>query len=290
MKNPPSPRCLWLSLISLSAFGSTLVAQTPAIRWTFDNASGAPTKSSWVSGGDLAIDLGSAGKASFQATGGVSSVTPGVYDGTMNVYGDAFSSMANSANSPLSTESDLARFVITMWIKPTIPPADQPYATLLNISAALSEKSDPGFLFALNGSEIEVGVNGFMSPTKLSPDVIVPNTWVFIAFVYDGLAENPYYSPEMATALGSEYNSAILTGTIENPVTLSGRVGINTGAPTYKVAVGPFGFNGLSVSIGSSNGNAKRAFCGFIDDIRIYNGLLNARQIDAVRRSALVAP
>lgn len=273
---------------SFGFVASGLTAQTPVVRWAFDAAKGAPTTSTWISGGLLQIEENVSGYATFQSTGGVGPATPGVYNGAGNSYGDAAgSAQTTSAASPLLADAELAQFVVTMWIKPTVSSVEQPYARLLNISLPDSEKSNPGLFVALHNTNLEVGVNGGITAVTLPADSIRENAWTFVAFVYDGLARNPYYSEEMLAMVKAERNGAVLLGGIDNASKLAGSVGMNTGAPSFNISAGPLALNGLSVAVGCSNANRARAFRGLIDDIRIYSGLLATEQIEAVRRSAL---
>ncbi len=115
------------------------------------------------------------------------------------------------------------------------------------------------------------------------------NEWVFLAFCYDGLTDNPYYSQQMAiaTSNASTFNAAILAGDLSRPARVISKVAISTGAPIYNVSPGKVGFDGLLVAVGSSNSRYDRSFVGWIDDVRIYNGVLPLAEIERVRLEAV---
>lgn len=274
--------------LALASLATAANAQTPVLRWAFDAGKGAPVATTWISGGVLRADAKRLGHAPFQSSGGVSLSTPGVFSGADNVYGDAGAPQLTSVDSPLVAEMDLAQFVVTMWVKPIASPSDQNYARFLIISPAEDEKAKTGSLYmALNMGNLEVGINGNGQIIELGTSQFKQGEWTFVVFAYDGLARNPYFSPDMNKMVKGERNTAILIGGLTTPVTLVGSPGINGGPPNYDLPAGTLSLNGCSVAVGSSTSNPLRAFCGLIDDIRIYGRLLTTTQIEAVRLSSL---
>jgi hypothetical protein len=266
---------------------SSLLAQTPAVRWAFDGDQGVPRTSVWISGGVLSITPGAGGHAAFMAGAGVGAATPGVLNCAANVYGDGHSAARiNSVGSPLIADADLPQFVVTMWVKPFAPTPDQPYARLLNISPPGEEKGAPGLFIAFNSANLEVGVNGKVSAVQLPENIFNAGDWTFLAIVYDGFSSNPYYSAEMRSAVRVDHNTVVIVGGVEAKARVAGSVGLNSGAPSYNQSAGPLAINGLGVAIGDGNGSGARTFRGLIDDVRIYSGLLTLQQIEGARLSA----
>ncbi len=276
-----------LAVVAL-LFSSSLFAQTPELRWSFDADRGSPRRSTWLNGGVLTIRNGTNSSATFQSTNGVGPATPGVLDASANVYGDGYASARiTSTDSPLIADATLPQMVITMWIKPTISPSEQPNARLLNISPADAEKGAPGLYIALNKENLDVGMNGMISQVLLPEGSIRKGEWTFLALVYDGATSSPYYSNDMLDVLQTTFNAAVIIGGRESGARPGAPVAISTGAPSYSVTPGPFALNGLCVGIGSGNSNGGHSFVGFIDDVRIYSGLMTIKQLEAIRQSSL---
>ncbi len=274
-----------------SLFSSSVFAQVPDLRWSFDYEQGAPRRAIWLNGGVLSIKNGTNCTATFEPkTGGVSAATPGVLDASDNVYGDGYSAASiTSAGSPLVADAALPQFVITLWIKPSVSPSDQSNARLLNISPENEEKGARGVYIGLDNENLEVGVNGHIWPVKLTKGSIRKGEWTFLALVYDGASGNPYYSTDMMNKVQTLSNAAVIIGGPMSEARPGGVAPLSTGAPNYTVSPGPLALNGLCVAVGCGNGNGVRSFVGFIDDVRVYKGLLNIKEIDAVRRSSLEA-
>ena len=268
-------------------------ALTPFLyRWPFE--AGGLSDSEFrkdVRGGQLTLSGGDTdGVPVFQRKGGVSEATPGVLNASRNHYGSSNGAQVNSFGSPLRTSHTLSQFTITMWIKPALPPDKQPYARLINLSSDNNEQAAQGILLALENDSFSFSVNG--SPTgkfRITEPVVKTDEWVFLVFCYDGLAENPYSSPNMNEATKSWSNAVILAGELGRPTRLISNDAISTGAPAYNVSPGALSLDGLLVAIGSSNSRYDRSFVGWIDDVRIYSGLLSIAELERVRREATLA-
>lgn len=301
----PHPACLRLksraalilALLANLALGDEAVAQssdTPRApylyRWSFD-IGGLPESEfrDGVRGGELTIGGGEMdGAPIFHRQGGVGAATPGVLNASRNRYGSTQGAQINSFGSPLRTIHALPRFTITMWIKPGLPVDQQPYARLLNISPETDEQAPRSILLALEADGLGFRVNG--SPAvkiQTSEPVIKQGQWVFLAFSYDGVTENPYYSREMSEAVSASHNAAILAGGIDRPTRLVSPFSITTGGPNYNVSPGAVSLDKLLISVASSNSRFDRAFVGWIDDVRIYPGLLPLSALEQVRLEAL---
>ena len=287
-----TPRFTSLRFLALAVsalfFGSSLFAQVLELRWSFDADKGEPRRSAWLSGGALSIKNALKGFAIVQpANGGVSAATPGVLDASANAYDDG--ARITSAESPLIADVVLPQFVITLWVKPTVSPSDQPNARLFNISPAEEERGAPGLYIGLNKENLEVGMNGHICQVQLPGGGIRKGEWTFIAVIYDGFSSGPYYSGDMLTAVQTPWNAAVFIGGRESEPRPGSEVAFTTGAPNYNVTPGPFILDGLCVALGGGNGDSGHSFVGFIDEVRVYSGLMTIKQIDAVRRSSLAA-
>lgn len=290
----PTPRTTSFKFLPLavlaSLFSSSVFAQVPELRWSFDAEQGTPRRSISLNGGVLSIKNGTDGTATFEPKTGVGAATPGVLDASANAYGDGYSAARiTSAESPLVADAALPQCVITLWIKPTVSPSAQSYARLLNISPANNERGAPGLYMSLNNENLEVGMNGHIWPVKLTEGGIRKGEWTFLALVYDGASDNPYYCTDMMDLVQTHLNAAVIIGGLTSEARSGGAVALSTGAPNYNVTPGPLVLNGLCVALGCGNGKEGRSFVGLIDDVRVYKGLLTIKEIDEIRRSSLAA-
>lgn len=280
--------CLPSSLIQ----NCSAQSPTPAYlyRWSFE-AGGLPESefAQGVKGGELTIGGGGMENAPlFQKTGGISPLGPGVLNASRGTYGDPNGAQINSFGSPLRAAKTSGRFTITMWVKASLPPQQQPEARLLSICSPGKEQGPQSIFITVDRDTLgfTVGGSGYYALDVSEPPLKV-GEWRFLVFCYDGVATNPYYCPEMSEAVQCSWNGAVLVGDPDQPTRLINKTSINTGAPTYTVPPGPVTFDGQLVAIGSSNGAYDRSFVGWIDDVRIYDGLLSLAQIERVRLESL---
>ena len=266
-------------------------AQLPYLyRWSFE-AGGLPDSEipGAIQGGELTICGGEPDRVPlFQQKGGVSEASPGVLNASHNSYGSASGAQVNSYGSPLRTERNTGRFTITMWIKPELPQEKQPQACLFNLSTANNERSPQSLFIGFENGGFAVCVNNSVYyGWELKEPVVKTGEWVFLAFCYDGVTKNPYYSQDMLDRFKIPKNGAILAGDRQTTTRLVSEITFTTGAPTYAVSPGELSINGLLTAIGSSNTGFDRSFAGWIDDVRIYDGLLSISELDRVRLEAL---
>ena len=258
--------------------------------WSFE-AGGLPDSehAQGVKGGELTIGGGGMDNAPlFQRTGGVSESSPGVLNASRGSYGDPNGAQINTFGSPLQTGKTSGRFTLTMWVKAALPPQQQPEARLLNISSTDNEQGSQSVFICLDQDSLGFTVNGsaYYRLDVTEPPVKV-GEWSFLVFCYDGIADNPHYCPEMSEKVQCSRNGAVLVGGLNQPTRLICKSALNTGAPTYTVSAGPVTLNGLFVAVGSSNTRYDRSFAGWIDGVRIYDGLLSLAQIEQIRLQSL---
>jgi hypothetical protein len=288
-----------LGLSLLSSFATFTAAQPQpqdpshlpyVYRWSFE-IGGTPDTDFIDStfGGELAVAGGITYQVPlFERKGGVSEATPGVLNASRNKYGHASGAQVNSYGSPLRTERSAGRFTITMWIKPELAPDKQSQARLFNLSTESEEQSPQSVLISLEAGSFAFGVNGSaIYRVDATESVVKTGEWVFLVFCYDGVTENPYYSQELVNLFECPKNGAILAGDLKRPTRLISQVALHTGAPNYNVPPGKLSMNGLLAAIGSSNSRFDRSFVGWIDDVRIYDGLLSQPELERVRLEAL---
>ncbi len=292
----PLLRLALLAPLALSAAENRVISpdgQPPGspylYRWSFE-AGGLPESEfrEGVRGGELTVGGGeAAGAPVFQRTGGVGEATPGALNASRNRYGSSNGAQVNSFGSPLRTRKSSGQLTITMWIKPEIPVEEQPEARLLNLSPGDNELASQSLLIALKSDSFSFHVNGCpwfkLEPTE---SVVKTDEWTFLVFCYDGLSEGIYHTSDMVQAVGAEPNLAVLAGDLTRSTHLICKIPISTGAPTYAVSPGAVSLDGLLVAIGSSNSRYDRSFVGWIDDVRIYDGLLSVAELERVRREA----
>jgi hypothetical protein len=258
-------------------------------RWSFE--AGGLSESEFregVSGGELTVGGGETdGAPVFQRKGGVGEATPGVLNASRNHYGSSNGAQVNSFGSPLRTKKSSGRVTITMWIKPEIPVENQPEACLLNLSPGDNELAPQSLLIALKSDSFSFHVNGCpWFKLETTESVVKTGEWTFLVFCYDGLAEGIYHTPDMVQAVGADPNATVLAGDLTRSTHLICKIPISTGAPAYNVSPGALSLDGLLVAIGSSNSRYDRSFVGWIDDVRIYSGLLSIAELERVRLEA----
>ena len=134
-----------------------------------------------------------------------------------------------------------------------------------------------GFSFAMSTPNAgTIGANNFALNLALggssfgfnrsTTDLNADNRWIFVAATYDGAGNVQFYSGDPTTAV-TPLGSAVLSGT--NPPSLT------PNSNEFRVATSSV--SGVSAPI-------------FIDDVRVYNEVLSADAIDAVRRENVPEP
>jgi hypothetical protein len=269
MRSPfPSLGALLLAgLLALPAPAATLL-----VNYNFDEAS---------SGAIPALDLGTGMPAPGLFVGGATrtSNTPGSASLGALDLNTAGAGTFLDGGDPIKL-SGLSSFTLTAWINLQGSPTGN-----LRIISKQGSGSFPGFSWniadpvsgvgtrtAANfGLRLFVGGNiafGFdPAPTGLS--INADNVWAFIAVSYDavgGIGNVNYYVGDAIIPAGLASTTTIEAGAVNDSTAKFG-VGYTDAAPT-----------------------ADTAPPGFLDDIRVYDGVLQAAEIEAVRQANIPEP
>jgi hypothetical protein len=240
-------------------------AQTPLLRYTFDEAS---------SGNETALDSGSSPAADGTFTGDDVARTNNTPFGGSR----ASLNLTSLASPDYVTAGDadkldgLTQLTLTAWINLQLSPA---HGNRIMAKQFGSGNFD-GFSFAYNNPTTGTisstnfqlnlalgGAAGFAIPTS-GANLNASNRWLFVAVVYDGTltsANLKFYS-------GSETASVAKFGS------------------TRAVTVGPLVANDNEFRVGASSAGGTSAG-QFMDDVRVYGAVLTLAQLNAIRLEAL---
>jgi hypothetical protein len=306
-----------LVAISLAAIGfsSVYCSQSHAtlIYWqNFENGDGVADVT--PGGGDLGVNA----TASFAATGGI---VGGVLNANVASPVDATPLAATTATggSAISGLGTLSKFTISLWVnvdsyRTTTGSRDH---RLLNIGKstapgdiALGANAADSIVFTvrnnasgkLNPKTIDVVLNGSAAAgqTGGNPNGIVgttttAGTWAFVALTYDGTSTNANDSADQlaATSGASQVNGQLYFGTSALVATRFdapfNNDFINHGDST-KPSAGPVNFGSTAKLLLANNATANRGLDGYIDDVRIYDSILTAAEVENVRLESAPVP
>lgn len=252
-------------LIALAAT-NVAQAQTPLIRYNFDEGSGTTAANTGSLGSAANLTLDFTGShvgwaSSGNALSGASALT---MDGVTKAsgayaYGDG-TTLNNAA---------LTAFTITLWVNLTAAADADRLVSFYG--------GNLGFDLRLNtvtsgSASLNLTVDGLSNSSTGGNIVSVVGQWAFIAVSYDGALTSSnvsFYngsSSVAATALGNKIN--VNGGPVGTPSNLT-----------------------TALRIGSTGAtNTDRVPAGSFDDVRIYSGVLDASQIEDIRASAIPEP
>jgi hypothetical protein len=260
---------IFLGLIAVAAC-STVTAQQPALRYTFDEASG------------NALDSGAAPltDATFEGGATRSTDTPSGTGMSLDLRTD--SPYAHLLSSDATDLDGLAALTLTTWLKvEDYPGAGSANKRLLAKQAGTSNFD--GFTFNLNSSRIDPANDPPAGPSAirlgffaggdggfgfvLSDAYVDATNWTFIAATYDSAtAEIAYY-----------------TGGVSTPVAQLGT--------TLFASIPPGVIDGMdarfAVGLTDAAAASDTSVTGLQDDVRVYNSVLNLAALEAVRMENL---
>lgn len=273
-----------LAACAMVGFALNASAATPLYQWNFDAADGANTGT--ASGGTLATNVGAGTTGSFTGTGvsgsgGDSSFH--VSNAHDNWWGDDLGNAAAVSNLDLSSLGN--QFTITLWVKRSGTNS----VDWLNIgsTATPSSSSNPGISIGVTGwsNGVNVGVNGYNWEAGDLWATGHDNSWVFMAFAYDGTdVENVWWNETMNSLYGQHRNAVVVTGDMVTSASAVTGVAVHTG--DWNTPVGAVSIGATATAYLGNNAAGTRGFSGNLDDIRIYSGLLTVSEIEAIRLEA----
>jgi Bacterial Ig-like domain (group 3)/YDG domain/Concanavalin A-like lectin/glucanases superfamily/Domain of unknown function (DUF2341) len=264
---------------------------TPLYQWTFDNGDGVPAIT--AGGGTLSVrNINGTGNIVFSSTNGVSQ---GVLDATANGYATS-SAVALATN--LTGLGTLNQFTLTFWVKQ--PATTNSLSRIVQFGASSgydnggkSSTLNNGFGVAFSFNRLQPGfgsTNKYFNNVGLNTygSAIGTNVWTFVSLLYDGTSILASNSPAMATATGgvATNNMATYLGTLNNSVSFDAQTAITPNSISDSTNnLGPISFgNSACVLMGNlTNGANSRGLAAALDDVRIYNSMLNPAQLEAIR-------
>jgi hypothetical protein len=141
---------------------------------------------------------------------------------------------------------------------------------------------------ALLASNIDVSAAG--AGSGFEGTTVGTGTWAFVALTYDGTSLNGDNSGIQSTATGmvSSVNGQLYWGTNALPVTRFEAPLTTVAGDATASSLGTINFGNAARIILANNLTPNRSFDGSIDDIRIYDGVLSASQVEGIRLQGLI--
>ncbi|MBA4149067.1 MAG: hypothetical protein H0X66_13210 [Verrucomicrobia bacterium] len=260
-----------LTTIAAACFlGATQVsAQTLLLRYTFDESASSSVD---------AVDTGATPAANGVFTGAdrVATTPGGFSTGAMNSTGAAAPDslkyvIASDENGEVDKLDGLTSFTLTAWINVQELPngnrrilAKQAGSTD-GFSWNFSDSAATGRSAGNFGTRLFIGGTEGFAFDGVNNTIDADNKWVFIAVTYDGTdggaaVNNVKYYVGDTTATATNQSTTTITGGTTNPSDVPFGVGYTGAAPT-----------------------ALLNFPGWVDDARVYSGVLDAAALDVVR-------
>ena len=218
----------------------------------FNDLDGNVTTTAVVSGATGALN-----GAVTRASGDVAPSNSGGF--AANFSNGVSSTEANAINygnlAVLNSQADLT---ITMWIKPD----SVPNGNNRLITKAFAGGSQPLWEFRYVDGPNRLGATIAGDTPNIEASSFLLDQWQFVAFTYDGFSEDAsFYTGDLVNGVGGP-DTTTMTGTA-------------IGTTTAPLMVGNIAF---------SNGVGLRPFHGMMDNVRIYDEVLDATALDGVMR------
>jgi hypothetical protein len=290
-----------LGLSCNSAVGALIYHQN------FDAANGVPSVT--PGGGDLATNA----TASFAATGGI-------VGGTLNANvasaldATPLASTTLAGGSAISGLNSLSKFTLSFWVNVdsyrTSGSASRDHrAVIIGDSASLGEialgasgansvvftvrnnigsKLNPRTIDVVVNGSAAAGLDGVGNPRGIVGTTTTAGTWTFVALTYDGTSPNANDSADQLAATGnaSQVNGQLYFGTSALSVTRFDAPFNNDFAnhgDATKPSAGAVNFGAAAKLLLANNAAATRGLDGFIDDVRLYDTILSAAEVENLR-------
>lgn len=309
---------IWFSRMVLAAlFGASCIgtsARAALIYWqNFDGGDGIADSPVDI-GGNLAVSNSGGSPpvmTNFSSGGGIFG---GSYDASSNsTQGVATPGGAGglaSTGAPGGSAVNLGTMnalTVTMWVK-----ADQLPTTASNQAARLIVLGASGVTDVQAANSLSIvarsAVGGTPSKSNtiqvlsqtLDPtvggigsspvDALVTEQWTFIALTYDGTSLQGNNSMVQNTATGglSSVNGQYYRGSDTSAVVRTEIPMTTTAGDATAASQGAFNFGASGVVYLAGRPSGSRQFDGWIDDVRIYDGVLSATDVEAVRLQGLI--
>jgi hypothetical protein len=253
--------------------GSVAHAQTPALKFTFEDAPGTTTANSGIQ--SVSLTMFNAANVATDLHGAAGSGVSGAINGSRALdfssapnYGGANAPMADAVSSAALGFGNVTSFTATEWFKEDAfqPPVNGLLGRMFVLGAGtaatdINNANTIGMKWQQpNQWNVSIGT-GNPTATAIFPANLPTNTWLFMAIVYDGTNVNIYKGSETATATLISTTSA--PGLTEN---------LGSAATLY---------------VGNRN-TRQRGFAGWIDEFRFYTNYAgSASFVEDIRQQAV---
>jgi hypothetical protein len=260
--------------------------------------------------------LGIAGTAAFSSSGGV-------FGGSLNASGNnnntttgtGVAATSVGSGSTIGGVGTLNQFTVTFWFNPStvrtgggssiqhrlLTFGDSTTTDVPGGAAAgfwlrnnTSGTTNPFTLDVFVKGRTVTPLDGVGNATGIAGTESPIGTWTFVALTYDASSSfgNDSAIQSVATGGASMVNGQLYHGTnttavtrFDAPITVA--TGTSSGDPTA-ASSGPIDFGAAAQLLLANRSAGARAFDGFMDDVRIYDSVLSAAEVEGVRRQGLV--
>ncbi len=261
-------------LLSLCVFGlalpQALHAQSLLLQYNF-NETGTSATNGVVSGPSAALtNFGGTATDLHSAAGGGPSglASDRAFDNTASAGMGSLSGVSGGGKATVTSGASvfggLTQFTVTGWYNTATDPGSSAARlfTTNDGKEALFFSGATGLQLALSGA-----TNSNVAAAINSSVYNATNTWIFFAVTYDGTT---------TSANVNFYAGGNILGTASSK------------AGTVTANAGTLSVTSTSITIANTTAGT-RPFDGLMDDFRIYDGVLNASMVEAVRVSGLTA-
>jgi hypothetical protein len=267
-----------LALFGCLLPGNIALAQTPALKFTFEDAPGLTTANSGSA--SVSLYMVNAANAAADFHGSVGSGVLGSINGNRALdfssapnYGGANAPMASVTNSAALGFGTITSFTVTQWFKENqFQPTVNGLLGRMFVLGTGTGQTDINAVNTIgmkwqqpNQWNVSIG-NENPTATAIFAANLPTNKWLFMAIVYDGANVMIYQGSDTASAnLISTTPAALATHTIN----------LGSAATLY---------------VGNRN-NRQRGFAGWIDDFRFYTNYAgSASFVEGIRQEAAPLP
>jgi Concanavalin A-like lectin/glucanases superfamily len=271
---------IWMVVFAACLLGGNAAqAQTPALKFTFEDAPGTTTASTGST--SVSLFIVNAANAATDLHGAVGSGVLGSANGNRSLdfssapnYGGANAPMASVTNSSALGYGVISAFTITEWFKENQfqPPVNGLLGRMFVLGAGtgqtdINAANTIGMKWQQpNQWNVDIGNATDPTATAIFSSNLPTNKWLFMGIVYDGTNVMVYQ--------GSDTASANLIST--------------TAAP---IASHPVNLGGSATLYVGNRNTRQRGFAGWIDDFRVYTNYAgSANFVESIRQESAPLP
>jgi hypothetical protein len=190
------------------------------------------------------------------------------------------------------------QFTVSFWIKTQTFSGNSARAgRLLTLGAA----GTTDILSANSLGFVQIASTALVGPTKIAPyfgttdltaaagigaDNLV-NEWTFVALSYDGTSSNGDNSAIQNAATGSSINGQFYRGTDTAAVARTDLPIVTTVGTPSSTSLGAINVGSSAILFLANRPALTRSYDGWLDDVRVYDSVLSAADVETVRQQGL---